>query len=275
MTIKDCFAAAASAVPAGGGGGGATGFIYLNPADCTDGRSYGAMDSYNAPGNLSFIDNGGVTEVTFDNNYATAANKGNELRNQSIIWKDTGIKFKDISSIEMHVEHIGEIGNPYSGNKKPSYGFIFGQSYMVPNATVWYPMPEHYVASHIWADNNNINIYRNIVVNNEGTATNGVSFTQHPIGSAFYPINYQDDIGGVPKLTTRDGVIRQHQNSKGVNSTTVGRDASTWLVTNRHWGEDETLKVGIMVGHHAIYKTHLGGEGFRFKIHYKVNEGRI
>ena len=274
MTIKDCFTAPAAA---GGGAGGAavSGWKQLTAADCTDHYSSGCYDAYSGTPNVTLTDNaGGYQELRTVVNVSSASNKGYKPNNVNVFWHDTGIDIADIQSVEIYIEHIGESGSPYTGNKKPMYGFMLGTVYTTPHITNAPATPQHYARINTWFDNGMNNYSAGITVDDEGTATAGVPYPQHGRCYAYMP--FMDATAGAGIVhRVRDVTVRPIHNSGSTHTSAAGRDLSTQNETNRWFeGADQTLKVGIQVGWFANWKTHLAGEGPNFKIHYRINQGR-
>jgi len=274
MTIKDCFTAPTAA--GGGAPAAASGWQQLTAADCTDHYSSGCYDAYSGTPNVTLTDNaGGYQELRTIDNVSSAANKGYKPNNVNVFWHDTGIDISDIQSVEVYIEHLGEGGSPYSGNKKPLYGFMLGTVYTTPHITNTPATPQHYVRINTWFSNGKTNYYAGITVDDEGTSAAGVTGAQHTRCYAFMPVMDATAAGGTVHRV-RDVTVRPIHNSGSTHTADAGRDISVQNETSR-WFEDavsQTLKVGIQVGWLASWKTHLAGEGPNFRIHYRVNQGR-
>lgn len=277
MGIKDCFEPATAAVVAGPVSG--SGWIELKAADCSDHYSSGCTDDFSGVPAQTLTDNNGVIELRNIANIVTGGQKGWETEHPSVWWKDTGIDAHDIQSVEVYIEHLGEQGTPNQTSNKPMYGVMLGTVYSVPHATNNLPTPQHFVRINNWLSNNNGNYYSGIVVDGEGTSASGVPYGANKTHNKNYSfIPFHRATAG-PGLVTRarDVYTRPIHNSGGTHTSAAGRDISTQSETNR-WFENatsQTLKIGIQSGWMAIWKTHKAGWGPNFRIHYRINEGRL
>jgi len=269
-------------VPSGGGGGGGGGgsdpeYIRLTPAMCTAGRSLGALDSYTAS-NINLTDDGSATTATIVANVTPGGYPANITRRFSVFWLDTGIKMQDLSSVEIMLQHVGVVGNPTSSSRKPVYGVIIGADYMTASRDTWYPTPEHYATICNYFDASNI--YSNTMVDDENMSASGLPTSWAHASYGNIPVYEQAIAGGNPggqiQFTVRDLLARRlGDGGGGANVTAAARDNSTWLGTGRYWVEDQTLKVGIMIGNKVGNKTYYANEGWTFKVFYKAVKGRL
>lgn len=260
----------------GGGGGGGAGWEQLTAAKCVDHYSSGCWDSYSGTPNITLADNaGGYQELRIINNIGSAFNIGYKPNQVCVFWHDSGIDITDVQSVEVYIEHLGEQGSPYNSNKKPLYGIVLGTVYSVPHITNVPATPIHFARINTWFDGGKVNYYAGVTVDDEGTNAAGVSGTQHTRCYAFMPV--MDDVRGWGTIhRVRDVTVRPINNAGATATTAVGRDLSTQN-ENTRWFEDassQTLKLGIQMGWLVNNKTHTGGEGMNFRIHYRINQGR-
>ena len=261
----------------GGGGGGAaggTGWQQLTAAKCVDHYSSGGICSYSGTPNFTLADVGGVTQMRYINNINLSNIPPNVTRRLSVKWYDTGIKFSDISSIEAQIELMGVEGNPNGPNRKPSYGMLISGTYLVPNVSNWFPNPQAYLALGASQDNGS-NDYRWIALNDESFASPGTAIGTYPLGYFTVPIHHQSYSTDADRMITRDGYMRVLRAGNDVNVPASSKDLTTWQSLARWWDKDDTLKIGIFVGATSNWATLIGGEGYNFKMHYRVNQGRL
>ena len=268
----------AVAAAAGGGGGGAAagggaGWEQLTAAKCVDGYSSGGMCGYSGTQNISLND-GTNTEIRVINQVSTGSSPANGLNRLSVLWHDTGIKFSDIQSVEVHMDHKGVSGNPYGSNKKPSYGVLISGTYLVSSLQPAYPAPESYLAIGKYSDNGS-NDYRFVALNDESYTGGGAPIGQYPIGYCNIPIHHQSFSTDPRRFATRDANLRHLRAGQDVNVAAALKDLTTWQSLSRWWDQDQTMKIGIFLGSHALYCTLQAGEGFDVDLRYRVNKGRI
>ena len=53
------------------------------------------------------------------------------------------------------------------------------------------------------------------------------------------------------------------------------RDVSTWWGSGRYWTQEQTLKVGILIGNKVSGKSYVANEGWRFKVFWKPVKSRL
>ena len=268
-------------VPSGGGGGGAggggaggVGWQQLTAAKCVDHYSSGGICSYSGTPNFTLTDVGGVTQMRYINNINLSNNPPNVIRRLSVKWHDTGIKFRDIASIEAQIELMSVQGNPNGPNRKPSYGMLISGTYLVPNVSTWFPNPGAYLALGASQDNGS-NDYRWVALNDESFSSPGTPIGTYPLGYFTVPIHHQSYWTDPDRMTTRDGYMRVLRSNSDVDVPSSAKDISTWQSLARWWDKDDTLKIGIFVGATSFYATLQGGEGYNFKMNYRVNKGRL
>ena len=268
-------------VPSGGGVvGGAPEYTRLTPAMLTDGRTFGGFDGY-AASNLTLTDDGDFTTVTVDANVALGTGVCNQTRRFSVFWHDTGIKIKDLSAIEVMLQHVGKVGDPNTSSRKPVYGFICGTNYFTGARDTWYSAPEHF-ASIANDFQSNGTLFTNTMVDDEGMSASGLQSSWAHASYGYIPVYEQAVAGGNPggeiRLTVRDLLARRLADGGGGVGDGVpasARDVSTWWGSGRYWTQEQTLKVGILIGNKVSGKSYTAGEGWQFKVFYKPVKNRL
>jgi len=260
----------APAVAGGGGGGAVAGYTRLTPALCVDGYSSGASDNYAGIGSspLTLTDDGTRTRLEHTSAILTGGYQGVVHRRFTIFWHDTGIDASTVSSIDMQIEHVGIVGGPHYASSKAGYGMCFSTTYSTSHRDTNPPNPEHYISFITHFNSPNINVAT--MVDEEGTSDAGLNMT-NPISRGSIPI-YQQNTG---EWRGRDAILRRLAATSGINVTNAARDNSTWHGAGKYWSAGETIKVGIVHFQRAPNKTIPAGSAFDFKMHYKINTGRI
>ena len=261
----------------GGGGGGATGWTRLTPSMCDDHYSSGGADGYTGTSKITLSDDGTKTSMRYDENIAEGGYGATVTRRFSVWWYDTGISIADVSSVEMSIEWVGSTSEAATGSKKPAMGMMISTSYLSPSRDSWHPLPEHYVSCMQYQSGSDL--YPAVVVDDESLVGSGLPSSWAKGAYALIPIYEQAIAGGNPagvkRYTVRDITVRKlADGGGGVNVTNAARDASTWFAEGRYW-ETGTLKIGIVRASKDNNQTHLAGHGLDFKLHYRVNQGRI
>jgi len=253
-----------------GGGGGVTGFTRLTPAMCVDGYTSGQSDNYAGAGSspIALTDDGARTRMEFTSAIATGGWQAVVHRRFTIWWYDSGILASSVNSIECQLEHVGFVGNPHYASSKAGYGVCFSTTYMTADRDVNLPNPEHYISfiTHF----NNPNIFVTTMVDDEGASDAGLNMSE-PVSRGSIPI-YAQNAG---EWRGRDAILRRLDATSGIDVTNAARDNSTWHGAGKFWAAGETIKVGIVHFQRSPNKTIPSGSAFDFKIHYKINEGRI
>ena len=255
-------------------------YIRLTPALLTDGRTLGGFDGYSSS-NLTLTDDGDVTTVTVDANVALGTAPCAITRRFSVFWMDTGIKIKDLSAIEVMLQHVGVVGNPTTSSRKPVYGFICGTNYFTGSRDTWYSVPEHFasIANYFQSTGD---VFTNTMVDDEGMSASGLQGSWAHASYGYIPIYEQAVAGGNPggeiRLTVRDLLARRLADGGGGVGDGVpagARDVSTWWGSGRYWTQEQTLKVGILIGNKVSGKSYVANEGWRFKVFWKPVKSRL
>ena len=255
-------------------------YIRLTPELLTDGRTFGGFDGY-AASNLTLTDDGSVTTATVDANVALGTAPCAITRRFSVFWMDTGIKIKDLSAIEVMLQHVGVVGNPTTSSRKPVYGFICGTNYFTGSRDTWYSTPEHFasIANYFQSTGD---VFTNTMVDDEGMSASGLQSSWAHASYGYIPIYEQAIAGGNPggeiRLTVRDLLARRLADGGGGVGDGVpagARDVSTWWGAGRYWTQEQTLKVGILIGNKVSGKSYTAGEGWQFKVFYKPVKSRL
>ena len=255
---------------AGGGGAAPAGFTRLTPALCVDGYSSGASDNYAGIGSspLTLTDDGTRTRLEHTSAISTGGYQGVVHRRFTVFWHDTGIDASTVNSIECQIEHVGLVGNPHYASSRAGYGMMFSTTYLTSHRDNNPLNPEHYISFITHFNNPNISVAT--MVDEETVSDAGLNMT-NPVSRGSVPIYVQN----TGEWRGRDAILRRLAATTGINVTNAARDNSTWHGAGKFWSAGETIKVGIVHFQRAANKTIPAGSAFDFKMHFKINTGRV
>lgn len=263
----------APAAEGGGGGGTGDGWLRLTSAECVDGLSKGNYyEDASLNQQVSLTDTGTASRLSIIRNFTGPATAGNLHRRMTVWWYDTGIDASEVSSFEYYLEHVGE-GNTLGVNisdsqRHPMYGIMVSTTYMVSSDTTNPPNPEHYWGGII---RKNIgNLYTDVFVDDEAAVGQGDAIVQAHASQGMVPVYRQAGT----EIRVRDLRQRSLDDVNGVNNGNI-IDTSTWHGAGKFWSPGETIKVGIIFSMKNTYKTFTDDMYADFKVHYRINEGRL
>ena len=269
MTIKDCFGNEGSAPPPAA----PTGWQRLTSAETVDGLSKGIYyEDGSQNQQIELTDTGTASRITMLRDFQGSSLAGNKHHRMTIWWFDTGIDASEVSSFEWYLEHVAE-GNAGTANmsdtgRHPCFGFAVGTNYMVSNINTPPPNPEHYWGGQIGKSGSTL--YTDVWVDDESVVGNGDAIAQAHASQGITPVYRMTG----DQIRVRDVRARSLDDVNGVNNGNI-MDTSTWFGAGKYWMPGETIKVGIVFTIKTTYKQYKQGMYTDFKVHYRINEGRL